>query len=162
MRFDLRYGAGSLPLEITDRLIVDTMLPTTVENCIDTKRIILEALEKPIDSNPLSQIASHASSAAIVVNGEKDIDLIPSLLNAVLEYLQASISDPTDISVILPIESQDSATRTEILKKLDGPERDGYQLVLHDSRVNENLCFIGETPTHCTPVHVNKVFLDAE
>ncbi|MCK4566451.1 MAG: DUF2088 domain-containing protein [Candidatus Thorarchaeota archaeon] len=162
MRFDLHYGAGSLPLEIADRLIVDTMLPKKVENCIDTKRTIVKTLEKPIDSSPFSQIASCASSAAIVVNGEQDIDLIPSLLNAVLEYLQASISDPTDISVIYPIEPQDSATRTDILKKLDGPERDGYQLVLHDSRVNEDLCFIGETPTHCTPVHVNKVFLDAD
>ena len=162
MRFDLRYGVGSLPLEIADRLIVDTMLPTTVENCIDTKRTIVEALEKPVDSSPFSQIASRANSAAIVVNGEQDIDLIPNLLDAILEYLQASLSNPSDISVIFPIEPQDSAVRTDILKKLSGPEKDCYQLVLHDSSVNEDLCFVGETPTHCTPVHVNKVFLDAD
>jgi len=162
MRFDLRYGDGSLPLELSGRLTVDTLLPRTVENLIDIKRTIVEVLEKPIDSSPFSQIASRASSAAIVVNGEQDIDLIPSLLNAVLEYLQASISSPTDISVIYPIEPQDSATRTDIVKKLDGPQRDGYQLVLHDSRENENLSFVGETPTHCTPVYVNKVFMDAD
>lgn len=162
MRFDLRYGDGSLPLELSGRLTVDTLLPRTVEDCIDIKRTIVEALEKPIDSSPFSQIASRASSVAIVVNGEQDIDLIPSLLNAVLEYLQASLSSPTDISVIYPIESQDSATRTDIVKKLDGPERNGYQLVLHDSRENGGLCFVGETPTHCTPVYVNKVFLDAD
>ncbi len=162
MRFDLCYGDGSLPLELSGRLTVDTLLPRTVEDCIDNKPTIVEALEKPTDSSPFSQIASRASSAAIVVNGKQDIDLIPSLLNTVMEYLQASISNPTDISVIYPIEPQDSATQTDILTKLDGPERDDYHLVLHDSRVNEDLCFVGETPTHCTPVHVNKVLLDAD
>ncbi|MHA1862897.1 MAG: lactate racemase domain-containing protein, partial [Candidatus Thorarchaeota archaeon] len=98
----------------------------------------------------------------MVVNGEQDIDLIPHLLKAVLEYLQTSLSSPTDISVIYPVEPQDSATLTDIVQKLDGPERDGYQLVLHDSREKKNLCLVGETPTHCTPVYVNKVFMDAD
>lgn len=158
----MRYGDGSLPLELSGRLTVDTLLPRTVEDCIDIERTIVEALEKPIDSSPFSQIATHASSAAIVVNGEQDIDLIPILLNAVLEYLHASLSNPTDISVIYPIEPQSSSTRTDIVKKLGGPERGGYQLVLHDSRENEDIRFVGETPTHCTPVYVNKVFLNAD
>ena len=164
MRFDLRYGDGSLPLELSGRLTVDTLLPRTVEDQdhIGIKRTIVESLEKPIDSSPFSKMASRASSATIVVNGEEDIDLIPSLLNTVLEYLQASLSSPTDISVIYPIDPHDSANQTDILKKLDGPQRDSYQLVLHDSRKNEDLCFIGETPTHCTPVHVNKVVMDAD
>jgi len=162
MRFDLRYGDGSLPLELSGRLTVDTLLPRAVEDRIDIKRTIVAALEKPIDSSPFSQIASRASSAAIVVNGEQDIDLIPHLLKAVLEYLQTSLSSPTDISVIYPVEPQDSATLTDIVQKLDGPERDGYQLVLHDSRAKKNLCLVGETPTHCTPVYVNKVFMDAD
>ncbi|MHA1613571.1 MAG: lactate racemase domain-containing protein [Candidatus Thorarchaeota archaeon] len=162
MRFDLRYGDGSLPLELSGRLTVDTLLPRTVEGHIDDKHTIVESLEKPIDSSPFSQIASRASSAAIVVNGEQDTDLIPILLNAVLEYLQASLSSQTDISVIYPVEPQDTVTQSDILKKLGGPEKDIYQLVLHDSRVDEDLCFVGETPTHCTPVHVNKVFLDAD
>jgi len=162
MRFDLRYGDGSLPLELSGRLTVDTLLPRIVEGHFDNKHTIVKSLEKPIGSSPFSQIASRASSAAIVVNGEQDIELIPSLLNAVLEYLQASLSSPTDISVIYPVEPQDTVTRSDILKKLGGPEKDGYQLVLHDSRVDEDLCFVGETPTHCTPVHVNKVFLDAD
>ncbi|MCK5264724.1 MAG: DUF2088 domain-containing protein, partial [Candidatus Thorarchaeota archaeon] len=123
MRFDLRYGDGSLPLELSGRLTVDTLLPRTVEDQdhIGIKRTIVESLEKPIDSSPFSKMASRASSTTIVVNGEEDIDLIPSLLNTVLEYLQASLSSPTDISVIYPIDPHDSANQTDILKKLDGP-----------------------------------------
>jgi len=162
MRFDLRYGAGSLPLEIAGRLPVDTMLPKTVEEIIDTKYRVVEALEKPIDSAPFSQIVSHANSAAIVVNGEQDIELVPIFLNTILEYLQASISSPTDISVIFPIGTKNPKTRNDISKKLDESEIDNYQLVLHDSGVNEDLCFVGETPTHCTPVSINKVFMDAD
>lgn len=162
MRFDLRYGDGSLPVEIPGRLTVDTMLPRTAEDVIDTERTIVEALEKPLDSAPFSQITSRASSAAVVVNSEQNIELIPSLLNTVLDNLQASISGPSDISVIYPIESQNTLTPNDISKKLGCHNRDGYQLVLHDSRLNEDLRFVGETPTHCTPVYVNKVFMDAE
>ena len=162
MRFDLRYGTGFLPLEIAGRLTVDTLFPKTVDHIIDTKKTIVEALEKPIDSAPFSQIVSHANSAAIVVNGEQDIELIPLLLTAVLEYLRASISSPTDISVIYPLGPQKSVTRADISEKLGGSNKDGYQLVLHDSRVNEDLYFVGETPTHCTPVSINKVVMDAD
>ncbi|MHA1862896.1 MAG: hypothetical protein ACTSWA_03930 [Candidatus Thorarchaeota archaeon] len=44
MRFDLRYGDGSLPLELSGRLTVDTLLPRAVEDRIDIKRTIVEAL----------------------------------------------------------------------------------------------------------------------
>ncbi|MGY5870945.1 MAG: lactate racemase domain-containing protein [Candidatus Thorarchaeota archaeon] len=158
MRFDLRYGAGFLPLEITGRLTVDTLRPTVTEVPIDVERSIIESLERPIDSDSFSQILSRATSFAIVVNGHQDFELNSVLLNAVLENIRASISSDADISVFYPIDSHRSGHQLEISEELIK----NHQLVLHDSKSQEDLSFVGETPTHCTPIFVNKMFMDAE
>ncbi|MCJ7817836.1 MAG: lactate racemase domain-containing protein, partial [Candidatus Thorarchaeota archaeon] len=161
-RFDLRYGAGSLPLESPERKTLDVLVPVIIDDTNDIERTFVNAIEKPIDSESLSQIVSHANSVAVVVNGDSDIESIPILLNTLLENLQTSLSGPTELLVIYPTDSQKVESLTDVSKQLGIHEKDGYQLVLQDAKSNECLSFIGETPTYCTPVHVNKAFLDAE
>ncbi|MGY5880312.1 MAG: lactate racemase domain-containing protein [Candidatus Thorarchaeota archaeon] len=162
MRFDLRYGAESLPLEISGRLPVDSLVPITVEESIDANRAIIDALEKPLESDSFSRIISRVCSVAVVVNGGHDIELNTILLNTILESLRASISGPTNISIINPLEFIHPTPRDDPLHQMDLQDRDGYQQILHKSRENEDLCFVGETPTHCTPLYVNNAFMDAE
>ena len=156
------YGAGILPLEVSGRLQADTILPISIEEKVDIERNIVEVLDRPIDSDSFSHIASQASSAAVVVNGEQDIVVSSILLNSVLDNIQASLSSEIDISVIFPIAPQKPESVDEITKKLGIHERDDYRLVLHNSQHSEDLSFVGETPTHCTPLFVNKVFMDAD
>jgi nickel-dependent lactate racemase len=157
MRFDLRYGAGFLPLEINERLTVETLLPMTVEHVVDVERSIIESLEHPINSDPFSKIISNAESIALVVNGSQDFELNSILLLEVLEHLRTSTLTPDNISVIYQNESQKPRSQSE--PSIDAA--DDYRLILHDSNSNDNLCFVGETPTHCTPLHVNQIFMDA-
>lgn len=162
MRFDLQYGAGLLPLDLSGRLPVDTLLPKSVEDSVVSEGTIIDALEKPLDSDPFSRITSQAGSVAIVINGGQDIELTSILLSIVLESLRASISGPTNISIIYPMEFIHS-TRQENASNLTSPhDRADYQQILHNPRLTEDLSFVGETPTHCTPVYVNKAFMDAE
>ena len=58
MRFDFRYGDGLLPLDVSGRLAVETLLPTSVGKSIDTERTIIDALEIPLHfhKSPLRQI----------------------------------------------------------------------------------------------------------
>ncbi|TFG96921.1 DUF2088 domain-containing protein [Candidatus Thorarchaeota archaeon] len=162
MRFDLRYGAGSLPLESPERKTLDVLVPVIVDDTNYIERKIVNAIEKPIDSESLSQIVSHAYSVAVVVNGDPDIETIPLLLNTLLENLQTSLSGPTELLVIYPTDSQKAESLSDVSKRLGIHEKEGYQLILQDAKSNENLSYIGETPTYCTPIHVNKAFLDAE
>ncbi|TFH08365.1 MAG: DUF2088 domain-containing protein [Candidatus Thorarchaeota archaeon] len=162
MRFDLCYGVGFLPLEIPERLPVDTLVPITVDERIDTERLINDALEKPLDSDPLSRFISGVGSVAIVVNGGYDDGLNTILLNAVLKYLRASISGPTCILHIVPMGFVHSVPQIDVSNQTDSPIREGYQQIIHRPNSTEALSFVGETPTHCTPVYVNKAFMDAE
>ena len=162
MRFDLRYGDGLLPLDISGRSPVETLLPISVESSNDTDRTIIEALEKPLDSEPFSRVTSQVDSVVIVVNGGQDNELISILLNVVLESFRASLSGPTNISIIYPMDFIHSAPRDELSNLMGLHNQGGYQQIIHDPRLSDDLCFVGETPTHCTPVYVNKAFMDAE
>jgi len=162
MRFDLRYGDGSLPLDISGRIPFETLSPISVEDSIDTERTIMNALENPVDSIPFSRITSRVGSATIVVNGGPDIKLSSSLLDTVLESLHASISGPTNISIIYPMEFIQSTQRADTFEQIGHHDLSDYHQILHDPRMSEDLCYVGETPTHCTPVYVNEAFMDAE
>ncbi|TFG30532.1 DUF2088 domain-containing protein [Candidatus Thorarchaeota archaeon] len=162
MRFDLQYGAGILPLEVSGRLQVDNILPTLTEEKIGIERNIVESLQEPIDSDSFSHIVTHANSAAVAINGDQDIEVNSILLNCVLDHIQSSLSSQIDISVIFPIGNLKSESVNEIKKRLGIHERDDYRLIPHDSQLTDGLNYVGETPTHCTPLYVNKVFMDAE
>ena len=162
MRFDLRYGAGSLPLEIPERIDCEVMIPLTIENYRDIERTFVDVIEKPIGSDSLSHIVSHANSIAIVVNRDSDIEPTPLLLNKLLDCLQASISLPSELLVIYPTDSKHSESPDVISKRLGISEQDGHQLILQDALSNDTLSFVGETPTYCTPLYINSAFLNSD
>ena len=135
MRFDLRYGDGSLRLELPDRLEVDHLEPTTTDDGIDLERSIIQSLENPIDSKPLSQIIAEAKSFAIVVNSQCDLELNSILLLELLEHFRSSTSNPTNVSVIFPVKHEASPVVREPQKLADD-----YQLIIHNPYSEEDLC----------------------
>jgi len=122
MRFDLRYGAGSLPLEIPERIACEVMKPLTIENNSEIERTFVNAIEKPIGSDSLSHIVSGANSIAVVVNRDPDIEPIPLILNKFLDFLQVSISPPSELLVIYPIDSTRSESSDTIADIFDSPK----------------------------------------
>lgn len=158
----MRYGAGSLPLETPERMTCDLMLPLTIERSGDINSNFVTAVENPIGSESLSHLVSRANSIAIVVNGDLDVEPIPLLLNKLLDNLQAIISKPNELLVIYPIDVNHPESIDVISKRLGIYERDGHQLILHETLSNDSLSFVGETPTYCTPIHLNTAFVNSE
>ncbi len=156
MRIDLRYGAGSLPLEISQRLVVDTLLPQIAENPIDSEDAVPETIEHPIDAEPFSKLASEVKSIALVVNGETDIEITSMLLLEILDYLRDVVAVTSDISVIFPTMSNKSKSSAASISSATD-----YRIVQHDAYSKDNLTYLGETPSHCTPLYVNQVLMDA-
>jgi nickel-dependent lactate racemase len=162
MRFDLQYGAGFLPLEVPDRSSFDIMQPLTLEKNVDVNHVFVKATENPIGSDSLSHLVSQANSIAVVVNGDLDPEPTPLLLNKLLDFLNASISSPSELLVIYSKNSHHSDSVGEIEKRLDINELNGHQLILHDPLSIDNLSFLGDTPTYCTPLHINSEFASSE
>jgi nickel-dependent lactate racemase len=162
MRVDLRYGEGSLPLELSDRFSIEQILPQTVTEHPNIASELLRVLESPIDSLPFSQRVSEVDSIAIVVNRIERRELIEELLHSLLNSVETFSFNPDNVSIIYPITSGERILKTDVDDLLGNPESRGHLLILHKPDDKTSLKLVGETPTHSTPVHVNEGYLCAD
>lgn len=159
MRVDLRYGEGSLPLELDAS--VEYIAPRSIDVHPNTSIELLRVLENPIDSHPLSELVSEVNSVSIVVNKIEHPELIRNLLHFFLDSVETFSFNPDDITILYPLGPEERTTSTEIDKLLGFPESRGHSLVLHSPN-SKDLKLVGETPSHSTPVVVNERFLCAD
>jgi nickel-dependent lactate racemase len=162
VRIDLDYGEGSLPLEIPHRYDTEVIVPRTIIELPDLTNEINRSLETPINSEPLSQMLSQAETTAIVVNSEQDLKLNRSLLNILLDILRTSAVNPDGVVLLFSPKFGSPLNLHEVDQILGEPTAQGHQLILHNSKDDEGLCYMGDTSTFSTPVSINKTFAEAD
>lgn len=162
VRIDLRYGEGTLPLEIPHGYDSEKIVPKNVVGLSNISDEMNRSVEAAINSVPLSQLLARAKTAAIVVNSEQDTELARSLLNMLLKILRTSMANPSDITVLFSPNIDPTPTHSEIDKMLGHPTDDGHRLILHNPTDDEALCYLGDTSTHSTPVSINKAFAETD
>ena len=159
MRVDLRYGEGSLPIELDSS--TENIVPRTVDVHPNTSAELLRVLEDPIDSPPLSKIVSEANSISIVVNRIEHPNLVQNMLHFLLNSVETFSFNPDDITILYAPNPEQRVSSYEIDEMLGSPESRGHSFVLHDSK-SKDLKLVGETPSHSTPVVINERFLCAD
>ena len=162
MRVDLRYGEGSLPLELSDRFSIEQIVPQAVIKHPDIASELLRVIESPTDSLPFSQRVSEADSIAVVVNRIENQEIIEELLHSLLNSVETFSFNPDNVSIFYPLISGERISKTEVDDLLGNPESRGHLLILHNPATNSSLKLIGETPSYSTPVHVNEGYLYAD
>ncbi len=160
MRVDLRYGDGSLPLDLSDRFSIDQIVPQTVTAHPNTSSELLRVIESPLDSRPFSRMVSEVDSIAIVVNRMEHRLLVTELLHSLLRSVETFALNPDNVIIIYP--TIERISKTEIDDHLDNPESRGYSLTLHNPNNKSSLKYVGETPTYSTPVQINEGYLCAD
>ncbi|MFW9957058.1 MAG: lactate racemase domain-containing protein [Candidatus Odinarchaeota archaeon] len=162
VRIDLRYGEGTLPVEIPHRYDTESVVPKTILGLSDISDKMNRSVEYALNSSPLSQLMTQARTAAVVVNSEHDITLNRSLLKVLLGILRTSMTTPSDIMLLFSPKLGSTPNHSEIDDMLGHPTADGHRLVLHDAEDDENLCYVGDTSTYSTPVSINRAFAEAD
>ncbi len=162
MRVDLRYGEGSLPLELSDRFSIEQVVSHSVTEHPNIASELLRVIETPTDSQPFSQRVSEVDSIAIVVNSIDNPSTIEELLHSLLNSVETFSFNPDNVSIFYPVTSSERMSKTEVDNLLGNPESRGHLLILHNPTNNSSLKLVGETPSHSTPVHVNEGYLCAD
>ena len=80
MRYDLQYGVGFLHIEVNDRIKTELVKPPTIVD-LPSNNIIMNSLEHPEDSQPLSKLVTNAQSVTIVVTSHDDNETAAALLH---------------------------------------------------------------------------------
>ncbi|MFQ5458713.1 MAG: nickel-dependent lactate racemase [Myxococcota bacterium] len=161
MRIELDYGRGKLPVEIPDagRTEVIRLAP---EPALDGPReAVARALEDPIGTPPLADIAAGRRNACVVISDRtRPIpygDLLPPLL-AVLE----SAGIPKKNVLILVATGLHRAATAEELQAMLGVEIvRAYPIVSHDGRDPEAHARLGRS-ARGTPIAIDRRYVDAD
>ena len=97
MRVDLRYGEGSLPLELSDRFSIEQIVPQTIPEHPNTASELLRVIESPVNSLPFSQRVSEVDSIVIVVNRIEHQELMEGLLHSLLNSVETFSFNPDNV-----------------------------------------------------------------
>lgn len=161
MRVEMRYGTGTLPIEIPDKNVAGVLEISESVPLSDGDRAVQEALAQPIASRPLAELAKGRESACIVIS---DITRpVPNkvILPPILATLEHTGIPREKITILIAtgIHRPNNAEELEIMVGRDLMEK--YRIVNHLSQQPETHTYLGTTQNG-TPVHIDKTYLEAD
>ena len=161
MRVEMRYGTGTLPIEIPDKNVAGVLEISDSIPLSDEDGAVREAIAQPIASLPLAEIAEGRESACIVIS---DITRpVPNkvILPPMLEVLEQTGIPREKITILIAtgIHRPNTAEELEIMVGRDIMET--YRIVNHFSQNPEMHTYLGKT-RNGTPVHIDKTYLESD
>ncbi|MFH1322457.1 MAG: nickel-dependent lactate racemase, partial [Methanobacteriota archaeon] len=149
------YGNTELSVDIPPECSVKVIKQVNVPAAEDEIRLIENALEKPINSMRLSEIAEHGKKAVIIVSDTTRPTPTAKLLPPLISELEASGVE--DITIIFGLGIHRKQTEEE-KKKILGKLNDRIKNIEHD--VND--CVYLGTTERGTPVEIFRHVLEAD
>jgi len=169
--FHIPYGYTTLRAALPERTRVIRQNTAPLTALPDPAQAVLDALNSPIDHEPLSKLVGPKSKVTVAFDdpigfapAQKQPDFRSVAIKVVLEELDKLGVDPTNIRLVCAVGLHRKWTTQELgtilgedLAYRFGPSR----LYNHDAEDRENLIFLGET-TRGQEVEVNRVITDSD
>ena len=161
MRVELAFGQSGLPLELPEGYeyqILETRSASPLDN---PAKALEQALDSPIGSPSLEELAAGKRSAAISVCDITRPAPNPFVLPPVLQRLERAGIPREQITILIATGLHRPASDAEI-RQIVGPDiAAGYRVVNHYARDLGSHRFLGNT-TSGTPVYVDERFVAAD
>jgi nickel-dependent lactate racemase len=157
----LPYVKTDVCVRIPARNFLGSIMPKQLPAAPDAKAEIERALNAPIGSKKLREIAKPESKVAIVVDdatrhAPSDVMLVPVLA----ELNVAGVKDE-NVTVIFGCGTHRAVTADEARKLLGEEACRRVKAISHDCRATD-LVHVGNTKTHDNKVYLNRVFAEAD
>jgi lactate racemase len=157
MRVELAYGKGRLPVEVPDDAVV--IRPEELPGLPDERAAFEAAVGQPIGSRPLRELATPASTVAIVI---ADITR-PSPSERLVPWILAELAHvPREQVVIINgTGSHRANTREELTRMLGAEIVETVRVINHDGFDEAGLTHLGTT-SYGGEIWVNNAYLAAD
>jgi nickel-dependent lactate racemase len=146
MHFEMKFGEGTLPLDVDDRNLIGVVLPGESKALPDASGAVKKILEKPIGTPPLLDMLKKANPKRLVVV-VNDITR-PTPYSVLMPPLMATIEKAgiPDAAVTLIVATGIHDPHTEAQnREVYGEELcRRYRIVSHDATDDKNLVFKGK------------------
>lgn len=160
--YKFRYGNTTVSLPVEENQVIGVIEGNEIEPIKDIRGALLGALDAPIDSLPLSDVASKASSIVIVVSDmtrywmRQDI-IVPLIVEYLVDKCGKSYSD---LEIVIATGTHVGGSEEDLRTLVTSGIFDKVKTVNHDCR-SDDLVYLGTT-SYGTPVKINKDAVEAD
>lgn len=154
------YGSGQVELEIPDRNFLGLLDAKPIAGVTNPNSVVSEAIQNPIKSPSLREIAQPGQTVAIVVDDHTRGLPCHILINPIVEQLQRAGVEETDITIIFGTGTHRATTQEEQQQLLCDVSCQGYRVEVHNCDAAD-LVHVGTT-SYGTEVEINRVFHEAD
>ena len=160
--YQFRYGNTTVTLPIEENQVIGVIEGNETPVLDDIEGELYKVLDNPIESAPLSEVASKASSIALIVSDmtrfwmRQDI-IVPLLVRYLVEKCGRKYED---LEIIIATGTHVGGSEEELRTLVTSDIYDKVKTVNHDCRADD-LVYLGTT-SYGTPVKVNKDAADAD
>ena len=161
MRLQLDFDQTGVEVDLPDSLratVLRSRFGTEIES---PDRAIAEALQNPIGSPPLEELARGKRSAAIAVCDITRPAPNRVVLPHVLAALEKGGMPSSEVSVLVATGLHREATREELGEIVGDDILARHRVESHRARADDENVYLGETQTG-TPVYIDRRLLDAD
>ncbi len=160
--YQFRYGSTTVTIPVEEDQVIGVIDGNSTKPLSDIKGALIDALDNPIESEPLQAVASRASSIVIVISDMTRYwmrqDLIVPLL---VDYLVSRCGKRyEDLEIVIATGTHVGAPEEDLRTLVTSDIYDKVRTVNHDCRADD-LVYLGTTD-YGTPVHVNKDAAEAD
>lgn len=156
----LPYGGAQLAIDIPREHFLGEIKPCERPGVPDPVNEVCRALESPIRSKKLCEIAKPGDSAAIVIDDQTRPAPSCIMVPPILEELKNAGVDLSNVSVIVGCGTHRKPTEDEIRRLLGDIVLSRVEVAIHDCD-SPDLVFVGET-RFGTKVWLNRQFAEAD
>jgi nickel-dependent lactate racemase len=161
MKANLAFGKSNLSFDLPDRFRYLTLDARSAEPLADARKQLCSALEAPIGSPALKDLARGKKSAAISVCDITRPAPNPQSLPPLLHCLEQAGIPRDAITILIATGLHRPATESEI-QEICGPEiASRYRVVNHQARDLAAHRYLGNT-TSGTPIYIDERFISAD
>jgi len=161
MQVNMKYGRSEIRVDVPDHNLADVLTSQEFPPIDNPERAILDALESPIDSPALSELAKNRESATIVIS---DITRpVPNklILPPILKIIEDQGVPRDKINILIATGVHRPNEGDELLEMVGSQIVENYRIVNHFSQRPETLINLGQTQNG-TPVLINRLYVESD
>ncbi|MHA2424618.1 MAG: lactate racemase domain-containing protein [Candidatus Thorarchaeota archaeon] len=158
---EIPYGDGFLPVDTGLMNSIEHLNPKRVVFPPDLETLIFNQVES---SGILRSVASQTtkeSDVVLVIDNPLQLTNPDIMINAVIKSLQTRAIPQSSLSIILLLPQYARTQLDDVMESLGNPGAKGCQIHIHDERRKDSLGYLGDTPNHSIPVHLNSLYTEA-
>lgn len=160
--YKFRYGNTSVSIPVDESQVIGVIEGNDTMPLSNISGALMDAIDNPIDSAPLSEVAAKASSIAIIVSDmtrywmRQDL-IVPLIVDYLVEKCGKSYED---LTIVIATGTHVGGSEEDLRTLVTSPVFDKVRTINHDCR-DKNLVYLGTT-SYGTPVSINKEAADAD